>query len=78
MAVVTGKPKREVGLAVLAEFTGRVKKRNIATILHQGFEKKKEKYSGHFEIVILNITERCIPVFYSKIYAYIVIFMSYL
>ena len=49
MAVVTGKQKREVGLVVPAEFTGRRKKRNIATTFHQELENKKEKYSGRFE-----------------------------
>ena len=53
-SVVTGKGKREVGLVVAAEFTGRKKKRNVATILCQELDKKKEKFSGHFE---LNIAE---------------------
>ena len=48
--MVTGKRKREVVLVVQAEFTGRTKKRNIATILCQELEKKKEKYIGHFEL----------------------------
>ena len=48
-SVVICKRKRDVGLVVLAEFAGRTKKQNIATILHQELEKKKEKYSGHFE-----------------------------
>ena len=34
MVVVTVKRKRDVGLVVLAELTGRTEKRNIATILH--------------------------------------------
>ena len=53
-SVVTGKGKREVGLVVAAEFTGRTKKRNVATILCQELDKKKEKFSGHFG---LNIVE---------------------
>ena len=49
-AVVTGKRKREVGLVAPVEFTVRTKKQNIATILDRELEKKKEKYSCHFEL----------------------------
>ena len=42
-AVINGKRKREVGLVVPAEFTGRTKKRNVATILDRELEKKKER-----------------------------------
>ena len=44
-AVITLKRKREVGLVVPAEFTGRTKKQNIATIVHRELQKKKVKYS---------------------------------
>ena len=56
-AVVAGKRKREVYLVVPAEITGRTKKRNIATILYRELEKKKEKYSGNLNLIVLNIRE---------------------
>ena len=46
-AVVTGFRKWEFGQVVQVEFTGRMKKRNIATTRHRELNKKKEKYSGH-------------------------------
>ena len=46
-AVVTGFRKWEFGLIVQAEFTGRMKKRNIATTRHWELKKKNEKYRGH-------------------------------
>ena len=49
-AVITRKRKREVGLVVPAEFTGRTKKQNIATIVHRELENKKVKYSSYFEL----------------------------
>ena len=49
-AVVVGKRKRKVGLVVPAEFTGRTKKQNLAAILHQELEKKKNKDSSHLEL----------------------------
>ena len=61
IAVVTGKRKGAVGLVVLAEFTSRTKKRNIATILHRELEKKKEKYSGHFELSSVEYNGKMYP-----------------
>ena len=47
--------KQEVGLVVLVEFTGRSKKRNIATILHQELEKKEVQRSFEFISVKYNV-----------------------
>ena len=46
-AVVTGFRKWGFGLVVQVEFTGRMKKRNIATTRHRELKKKNEKYRGH-------------------------------
>ena len=60
-AVINGKRKREVGLVVPAEFTGRTKKRNVATILDRELEKKKERYSGHFELSSVEYNGKMYP-----------------
>ena len=60
-AVINGKRKREVGLVVPAEFTGRTKKRNIATIIDRELEKKKERYSGHFELSSVEYNGKMYP-----------------
>ena len=57
----TGKRKRVVALVNPAEFTDRMKKRNIATILHRELEKKKEKYSGHFELSSVEYNGKIYP-----------------
>ena len=47
--------KQEVGLVVPVEFTGRSKKRNIVTILHQELEKKEVQRSFEFISVKYNV-----------------------
>ena len=60
-AAVTGKQKQEVGLLVPADFTGRTKKRNISTTLHRELGKKKEKYSGHFDVSSVEYNGKMYP-----------------
>ena len=78
VAVVTGFRKLEFVLVVQAEFTGRMKKQNIATTLHQELKEKKEKYRGHVELISVEYNGKMCPSILQWNICAFVILLSYL
>ena len=60
-----------------AEFTGRTKKRNIATVLYRDLKKKKENYCRYFELNSVEVYGKMYHSILKKTYAYLKILLPY-